>query len=124
MSSRSKKTQYSVALGGSSWLFWMVFAGILGFFVYNQTVAGMFGAILIAFIVSIVSAVGLIPILGPVLYWYWLAPSAVNWGLQLAGLQATWLTNVFMQIGLLFAILLTIIAGFIAFIFLFPRRMI
>ena len=106
----------------SSWVFWLLFAGVLGFFVYGMTMVGFMGGMLIAFIVSIVSVVGFIPILGPFLYWLWLGPSAINWGLQLAGLQATWLTDYMQIAGLILAIFLTAITSFFAFIWFMPRR--
>ena len=115
MSTKSRKSTYVAGLGGSSWLFWLLFAGVLGFFVYGQTFAGFLGAVLIAFIVSIVSVIVLIPILGPFLYWFWLGPQAINWGLQLAGLQPTWLTGAMQTIGLIFAIFLTAVTSFFAF---------
>lgn len=122
MQAKKHKTLHAVIAVVSSWVFWLLFAGTLGFFVYGFTLVGFMGGMLIAFIVSIVSVVGFIPVLGPFLYWLWFGPSAINWGLGLAGLQATWLTYYMQLVGLILAIFLTAIATFFSFMIFMPRR--
>lgn len=97
----------------SSWVFWILFAGVLGFFVYGFTATGFMAGMLLAFVISVVSVIGIFPIIGVIIYWFWFAPYAINWGLQLAGnLQPSWLTWVIQLFGLALAIFATAIPTF------------
>lgn len=104
------KVQISLSIGG--WIFWIVVVGALGYFAYGHTMDGFFGGIVIGFITGFAIAVGLVPIFGPILYWFWLFPALRAFSLSITGLGMNWFTDLIMWIGLLFAVILTLPTSF------------
>jgi hypothetical protein len=98
---RTRGVTHRITIRGGGLLFLLIcfFAGCLTY--------GFLGGLrftLLSIAVFVVSyATGFIPVLGPVLYWF-LLKDWVFQGLQIVGLNATWLTTVLMWFGLVVSI--------------------
>jgi hypothetical protein len=79
-----------ISCGGGSLATPIIFAAI-GFFVYAQTLSGAIGMFLYSIVIGALASLGLIPILGPVLYFI-LANLISLKLLAWLGLTTTWLT--------------------------------
>ena len=77
--------------GGAGTLALSLFIGAVAFFVYGSTVSGFLYGIIADWLFTFASIVGLVPVAGPFLYWYWLAPVVQGWGTGLTHLPVTWL---------------------------------
>lgn len=71
----------------------IILSGIIGYFVYGQSVAGALGMILLAASLSILALISFIPIVGLPIYlyvgWEHLLPKVLDF----AGLEPTWLST-------------------------------
>ncbi len=95
--------------GGSSWVFLLVASLILGYFAYDRSITGAFLGGLLYILVSISTLIGLIPVLGPLIYWFYLFPKIDIWSHTVAGVPVSWFDNVAMWGGLIAAVIFTIL---------------
>ena len=100
---------------------WLGMSGIIllfsaiGYFVYGG-LHGFFGILILGILIELVSLLGLIPILGIILYWFVSKTYIIPWVLNLTGLTSTWVINMLFVFGLLVAIFLSLVALFLILI--------
>jgi hypothetical protein len=86
---------------------WIIY-GILAYFVYNHTVEGVLGILLLSFIVGLVMILSIIPVIGwiiaLVLNWFYVIPKL----LVLTNLDMTWLVQMIFVIDGIFGLVITI----------------
>jgi hypothetical protein len=77
-------------LGGVP-IIYITLVAVLGFFEYGKTVDGLLGGLLLAIVLTLLSLVGFMPIIGIILYW-WLSGLVINWWSSFTGLSNASLT--------------------------------
>ncbi len=91
-----------------------VILAIIGYFVYGGW-TGCLGIILLSFILGWVCALGLIPILGPILYWLIATKMVIPWIFNLTGIYATGLTGFIYWLYFALSIVMGIVGAIIIF---------
>ncbi len=97
---------------GGSGIFFVLIAFILGFFEYGQSIAGGLAVVLLSVVEALAALVGLIPVGGPFLYYFFTGNWGLAWTLSFTGLVGTWVTSLVFWIGLLFSVALTFVGPF------------
>ena len=80
----------------------------LGYFVYGSW-QGALGVFIFSFVIGLLKYVGIIPILGPILYWFIAKEMVIPKIFELTGIYGTWLTGVIFWIGFGVSMILTIV---------------
>jgi hypothetical protein len=93
----------------------------LGYFEYNKTVTGAFGGLLLALIFTLVSLVGLVPLVG-ILIFLWLSGVAISWWSNFTGLASNTLTvTVAYWLNLIGVILLNVVVTLLIVLYIRNR---
>lgn len=86
--SESKSSSSIFSIGGLT-----IFFTVLGYFVYGKTFTGALGTFVYTYAIGLCAFSGLIPIVGPFIFYYlgkvWLEPRIF----ALTGIHSTWLTQ-------------------------------
>lgn len=89
-------------IGGLTILF-----SVLGYFVYGNW-EGALAVFVFSFIIGIIKYLGIIPILGPILYWIIAKGLVIPKIFELTGIYGTWLTGLIFWLGFTISMIVTI----------------
>ena len=88
-------------------IFATMILSLIAYFYYGESLSGCLVVLLMGLLFGLISVVGLIPIIGPVLYWvltyYWLYPLLLSW----AGISPSWITVVILFCGFVVSMILS-----------------
>ena len=84
----------------------------IGYFLYGG-LNGFFGVFILCILLDFAALLGIIPVVGVVLYYFIGKITIMPWIFSFTGINATWLTNVIFWLDFVGAIVLTVVGIFL-----------